>query len=62
MRDKIFICLVFVLVAWTTPAQANHAVNINTADKATLMTLVGIGEVKARLLSTTERRTDFLPT
>lgn len=31
-------------------AQADHAVNINTADKATLMTLTGIGEVKAQAI------------
>lgn len=40
--------LFFVLT--TLPIWADHAVNINTADKTALMTLTGIGEVKAQAI------------
>lgn len=43
----------------TVPAHADHAVNINTADKATLITLTGIGEVKAQAIIDYRSTTPF---
>ena len=42
------VCAVFLFVQ--PFAYADHAVNINIADKATLMTLTGIGDVKAQAI------------
>lgn len=49
MRYGRFLVLLFLLAL---PAQtiADHSVNINTADKAALMTLTGIGDVKAQAI------------
>jgi|GEM_PF-626766 len=46
----ILACVLFFL--WTSihVAHADHAVNINTADKEALTTLTGIGEVKAQAI------------
>ncbi|KKW36355.1 MAG: uptake protein [Candidatus Adlerbacteria bacterium GW2011_GWA2_54_12] len=38
------------LLLFAVPLYADQAVNINTADKAVLMTLTGIGEVKAQAI------------
>ncbi|MFQ5540958.1 MAG: helix-hairpin-helix domain-containing protein [Candidatus Paceibacteria bacterium] len=46
MRTFAVVFLLFLAIG--TPTYANHAVNINTADTETLITLTGIGNVKAQ--------------
>lgn len=46
----IVVCAIFFLLLGAGRARADHAVNINTADKATLTTLTGIGDAKAQAI------------
>ena len=51
-RESVLpIVVAFLLIRLVTPfAFADHNININTADKGALMTLTGIGEVKAQAI------------
>lgn len=51
MKRTFLNCVFFaVLLLVAPPLYADHSVNINTADKAALMTLNGIGDVKAKAI------------
>jgi comEA protein len=47
----VFVCVAFACVGYLPArAAADHAININSADAASLTTLTGIGEVKAQAI------------
>jgi len=50
MMSAISSLLLSILILAPLPLYADHAVNINTADQAALVTLIGIGEVKAKAI------------
>jgi competence protein ComEA len=49
-KELLLLILLFGFFAVSLPVSASTLININTADKASLMTLTGIGEVKAQAI------------